>query len=183
MATIVVGALRRPRLATGTIEAPNPASIGDTLVGPAQYTVDGTSSEQWTFFDFSSNSVVVAPGPLDWDLAVRRFHIIANGGPGFRGQGAIADLGVVVPDSVRVVPDSGWQANAADSTNPAIRRWYDYGYTSHLLQPNGHSWAVRTADGKYAVVTVASYYCDQVQAGCMTLRYVYQGDGSRTMRR
>jgi hypothetical protein len=42
------------------------------------------------------------------------------------------------------------------------------------------TYAIRTADGKYAKMRLLSYYCDGGQAsGCFTLEYVYQGDGSR----
>ncbi len=181
MASIVVGALRRPAVTERAITPPAPAGVGDTLVGPATVTLDATDDDRWTFFDFSRNAAVANPGPLAWDLAVRRFHLIANGGPGFAGQGGIADLGPAAFDTVRVLPDSGYQPTAADSVHPATRRWYRYGYTSHLLEPLGRVYAVRTADGRYAKLAIESYYCAGARAGCFTFRYVYQGDGRRVV--
>lgn len=179
MASIVIGALRRPALAVGDVTPAYPSSIGDTLVGPADYTVDATNSERWIFFDFSRNAAVGDPGPLDWDIAIRRFEIIVNGGPGFAGRGGIADLGRIAFDSVMLVPDTGYGQSTRDSTTPTIRHWYDYGYTSHLLVPNGHTFAVRTADGKYARIAIVSYYCAAARSGCLTFRYAYQGNGGR----
>jgi hypothetical protein len=42
---------------------------------------------------------------------------------------------------------------------------------------------VRTADGRYAKLELVSYYCPRSQPGFVTLRYVYQGDGSRNVDR
>ena len=181
LASFVVGALRRPEMPEAVITPPHPIAVGDSLVGPATVTLDGTVPGQWTFFDFSRNSALQGPGPLDWDLAVRRFTIIANGGSGFAGQGGIADLGMVPCDSVHAAPADGYQATAADSANPAIRRWYDYSWTSHLLTPKGKVYAVRTADGKYAKLEIVSYYCGAARPGCLSLRYAYQGDGTRRL--
>ena len=69
-----------------------------------------------------------------------------------------------------------------DSVNPALERWYDYGFTSHLLTPKPGVYAVRTAEGDYAALRFLSYYCPGARAGCVTFEYVYQGDGSRLLR-
>ncbi len=42
-------------------------------------------------------------------------------------------------------------------------------------------YAIRTADGRYAKVEIVGYYCPGAEPGCLTLRYVYQGDGSRRL--
>jgi hypothetical protein len=85
-------------------------------------------------------------------------------------------------EEVIEAPIDGWHATvaASDSTNPAIERWYDYGFLSHLLTPRPRVYAVRTADGRYAKLKILSYYCPGASPGCMTFRYVFQGDGSRS---
>ncbi len=182
LASFVVSALRRPPVIEAAITPPRPILVGDSLVGPDTVTLDATDPERWTFFDFSRNAAVAAPGPLDWDVAVRRFHLIANGGPGFAGQGGLADLGTVPFDSLAEAPESGYTATTSDSANSAIRRWYAYGWTSHLLTSKAHVYALRTADGKYAKLAIVGYYCSQARPGCLTVRYAYQGDGSRLLR-
>ncbi len=156
----------------------NPQEVGDQLVGPSTLTVDGRGDEL-TFFDFSSGSVVESPGPLGWDLAFRRFTILANGGIDFAGQGGILDLGMISLDSLTSVPTTGYAVNTPgrEVSNAATTQWYEYSWTSHVLSPKPNVFAVRTADGRYAVFQILSYYCPAAQAGCTTIRYRYQGAG------
>jgi hypothetical protein len=165
---------------------PDPQDVGDSLVGPITYTIDARAGDEWAFFDFSLGSTVERPGPTDWDIAVRRFRIIANGGRGFAGDGGLIDLGEIAFDSVFEAPASGWTLTVGqrvDSTNAAIQKWYAYGFTSHLLTPRRNVWAVRTADGRYAKLEILGYYCPGATPGCVTIRYVYQGSGSRAFPR
>lgn len=180
-AAFVVSSLRRPAVATHLPTEPAPAPAGDSLVGPVTYTVDASSPDRWRYFDFSRGSVVEGPGPLEWDLAFRRFHVVANGGEGFPGRGGIRDLGSVPFDSVTVVPEEGYEETRAsrDTVHPATEDWYDYSFTSHILRPKNRVFAVRTADGRYAKLRILGYYCPGARPGCLAFRYAYQGDGSR----
>lgn len=179
-AILVALSLRRPVIDTYAPTPPAPAEVVDTVVGPVQYTVDARSPDRWVFFDFSRGSVVESPGPLDWDLAFRRFRIIVNGGRGFAGTGAIADLGDVPFESNEAMPDTGWVETEvrSDSSNPAVARWYSYGWSSHILRPRPNVYAVRTADGRHARMRMISYYCPGAIPGCLTFAYVYLGSGT-----
>ena len=156
----------------------DPQEVGEQLVGPSVFTVDGRVDD-FAYFDFSSGSVVESPSPLGWDLAFQRFTILANGGPNFAGQGGILDLGITSLDSVTTVPTNGYEVNSSgrDVSNAATARWYEYSWTSHVLSPKLNVFAVRTADSRYAVFQILSYYCPAAQAGCTTIRYRYQGAG------
>lgn len=179
--TMILISLRRPPVAEHLPTPPDPTAVGDSLVGPVVYTVGASSSGEWVFFDFSRGSVVEAPGPGAWDLGFQRFHIVANGGGGFAGSGGLLDLGAVAFDSVTLVPEAGYIVSEAgrDTTNAATEDWYDYSFTSHLLTPRSRTYAVRTADGRYAKLEVVGYYCPGARPGCLTFRYTYQGDGTR----
>ena len=175
----VASSLRRPTpLTFYPVSALNPQEVGDQLVGPSVFTVDGRGDEP-TLFDFSTGSVVESPDPLGWDLAFQRFTILANGGPDFAGQGGILDLGITSLDSLTTVPTNGYAVNTSgrDVSNAATAQWYEYSWTSHVLSPKPKVFAVRTADGRYAVFQILSYYCPAAQAGCTTIRYRYQGAG------
>ena len=175
----VVSSLRRSTpLTFYPVSVVDPQEVGDRLVGPSLFTVDGRGDEP-TLFDFSTGSVVESPDPLGWDLAFRRFTILANGGPDFAGRGGILDLGIISLDSLTSVPTNGYAMNTPgrEVSNAATTQWYDYSWTSHILSPKPNVFAVRTADSRYAVFQILSYYCPAAQAGCTTIRYRYQGAG------
>lgn len=182
-ATLVVLSVRKPPVATYAPTSAAPRDAGRALVGPVLYTVDASSPDQWRYFSFRFGGVLENAGPKDWDLAFRRYQIIANGGPRFAGAGGVVDLGVVVFDDVKLVPEAGYQVTEGDMEprNPALAGWYSYSYFSHVLSPKPRVWAVRLADGRYAKVEFVSYYCPNLEPGCLTFRYVYQGDGSRQL--
>ena len=179
-AGLVISTLRAPDVGTYAPTRAEPRDAGAALVGPVLHTVDATAADRWQHFSFRLGAVVDEAGG-DWDLAFRRYQIIANGGAGFRGRGGLRDLGPVAFDTVKTVPADGYVENETRERNSAIASWYDYGFFSHVLRPKPHVWAVRTANGRYAKLTLVSYYCPGSQPGCVTLRYVFQGNGSTTM--
>jgi hypothetical protein len=181
---LVVLSVRRPTVPTTYAPTPpSPRDAGRALIGPVVYTVDATSPEQWRYFSFRLGSVLENAGPRDWDLAFRRYQIIANGGPRFSGDGGVVDLGHVAFADVTSVPDTGYRVTEGDAEprNPALAGWYSYSYFSHVLTPKPRVWAVRLADARYAKMQFVSYYCPNLEPGCLTFRYVYQGNGSRNV--
>lgn len=181
----MLSSLRRPRPPTFAPTPPRPHPVGDALVRDRVVTLDARSSERWVRFDFSRAAPVPGAAGSGWDLAARRFHIIVNGGPDFPGEGGARSLGEVPFDSVRRAPARGYRVTRTgpdgEASNPALEDWYSYDFFSHVLSPRPRTYAVRTADGRYAKVEVVSYYCPGTEAGCVTLRYTYQGDGSRRL--
>lgn len=167
--------------------APAPSEVGDRQVGPRDYTVDATNHDRWIYFDFSRGSVVdvEAPGSLDWDIAFQRHRMITNGGAtNPLGQAGALDIGSSELDSGLEVPDFGYvtdERRGDESRNGALEEWYEYSWISHVLRPAHRVYAVRTADGRYAVLRFLGYYCPGGQPGCVTFRYLYRGDGGRRM--
>lgn len=181
-ASLVIGTLDRPEPPSWSPTPPAPRAVGAGAVGPAVVTVDASDGARWKYWDFSRGSVVESPGPLEWDLAFRRNQIAVNGGAGFSGSGGARPLAAPF-DSLRVAPAAGYRTAtvARDSASPAFDGWYDYGFTTHLLTPRARTYAIRTADGKYAKLEILGYYCPGARAGCLTFRYYYRGDGSRDL--
>jgi hypothetical protein len=179
----VSGSLDRPRPPEFAPSPVEPDQLGRRLAGPRLTTVDATHERDWGFFDFSRGSLVERPGPLEWDLAFRRSRILVNGGKGFPGQGGIVDLGAVAFEDVTEAPAAGYRGTEAgrDSVQPDLDEWYDYGFTSHVLTARPRVYAVRTADGRFAKLQMMSYYCPGARGGCPTFRWIYQGDGSRSL--
>jgi len=172
IASLVIGSLTTPEFPPYTPTVPHAAAVGDSLVGPATYTLDASSTDHWRRFDFRRNAVVDSGG---WDIAFRRFHLITAPG------GGIADLGSVPFDSVQELPAGGYLPNtdASDTTNPGVGKWYGYSMLSHLLTSKHHIYGLRTAGETYAKLELLAYYCKEVGTACLTFRYAYQGDGTR----
>jgi hypothetical protein len=160
---------------------PEPTS----LVGDRVITLDARDPSRWTRLDLSRGALVEAGDTLGWDLAVRRFRIVVNGGPGFAGRGGARRLAGRSFDSVSEAPATGYVTSdvtpGGDTISVELEDWYSYGFLSHLLEPREAVYAIRTADGRYAKVEIVGYYCPGAEPGCLTLRYVYQGDGSRRL--
>jgi hypothetical protein len=137
----------------------SPRSGVDTL------TVDARDEHRWTFVDLGRGVVMFSSNASAWDLAIRRHDIGASG--------AIADAGKLQFDSVRRAPAGTYIAASGgrDTVNAAIRRWYLYGMFSHLLEPNGHVYVVRTRTGQHIKLEILSYYCRGLEGGCLTFRY------------
>ena len=167
--------LERPEVPTFIPTVPTPAEVG-TEQDARTVTVDASDPEVWRFFDFSRGSVVETPGGEEWDIAFRRFQIIANGGRSMEGQAGAASLEDITFESVLSVPETGYvMAERNDSVNAVLEDWYNYSFTSHLLEPKPIVYAIRTADGRYAKLEMLGYYCVGALPGCTTFRYVYQG--------
>jgi hypothetical protein len=181
VALVAISLGREPPPMNAPTVAPAPADSTDPR--PRVYTIDATSGDFWVFFSFEQGGIVPQPDARAWDLGFRRFHIIANGGEGFPGDGGVIDLGPVDFASIDVLPDSGYTTSKAarDSSNAAIARWYRYGFTTHMLSPGGRVYGVRAADGRYAKLEVLGYYCPGPVAGCVTIRYAFQPRGGRTV--
>jgi hypothetical protein len=146
VASLLIGSFTKP-------EFP-PYQLGPAAGSDEIYTLDASSGDQWRWWR---------------ELGFRRNHVITAPGAGAR------DLGVVSFDSIGTVPagEAGYEATifGADTTNPAIGKWYAYSMLSHLLTSKHHVYAVRAADGRYAKFEILAYYCREVGAACYTVRY------------
>lgn len=161
MVFLVVVALVPRRVPTFV---PRPASPPPAALVPDTVTLDARDAEQWWFFAFASGRL----SPADtsgWDLAVRRFHVIA--------AGDVARLDTVAFDDLRAAPAAGYLPTAfgRDTINPAIARWYRYSMFSHLLRPKPLTYVVRTRAGGHVKLEFLGYYCPGPTPGCVTFRY------------
>lgn len=172
-------ARRAPPSFPVTPVAPRP--VGDATIA-GRVTLDARDAGRWTRFDFSRASAVTDGDPLGWDVAARRFRLIANGGEGFAGDGGALELAQPW-ESVRELPAEGYVGSrvtpGGDSVHAVLDGWYRYGFFSHLLEPRPVTYAVRTADGRYARLRILGYYCPGAEPGCLTFEYAYRGDGGR----
>ncbi|MBI4421777.1 MAG: HmuY family protein [Gemmatimonadetes bacterium] len=168
---VIIAALVIPSFIAPQVRTFLPTPAGGVRATDARgvdtVTIDSGDEARWRFLDFDRGSVVVPPDTADWDLALRRFHIIPSG--------PIANLGAVPFESVAAAPDSGYVTSAfgPDTSNAATARWYRYSYFSHLLSPRGDVYALRTRTGRAVKFQVLSYYCPGPTPGCVTVRYAF----------
>jgi len=161
--------------------APKPVT---NLITTHVTTVNASSEKDYVYFDFSSGKPVriLDTSSLEWDLAFRRGKVISNGGASTRlGEAGLLDLGEVEFDTVAEVPMENYVQDIAASTeteNPVLLKWYNYNYFTHKLTAKKNIYALRTANGKFAKFQFLSFYCDNKEAGCVKIRYVYQDNGS-----
>jgi hypothetical protein len=170
---------------TGKIEEPIPKPPTN-LLGTQVITVNASSEKDYVYFDFSSGNPVhiLDSSSLEWDLALRRGKVISNGGASSKlGQAGLIDMGDIDFETVTEVPVGNYVQDISAKTeteNPVLIKWYNYNYLSHKLTAKKNIYAVRTADGKYAKFQFLSFYCDNKEAGCVKIRYVYQDNGSNS---
>ena len=168
---------------------PKPKLKLTNLLATQVTTVNASSEKEYIYFDFSSGKPVriLDTSSLEWDMAFRRGKVISNGGASSRlGQAGLIDLGVVEFDEVTEVPVDNYAQDIAAKTeteNPVLLKWYNYNYFTHKLTAKKNSYAVRTANGKFAKFQFLSFYCDNKEAGCIKIRYVYQDNGSNSFLR
>lgn len=172
VAALVAGSLDRPAPDT---YAPTPATeVRADTTGFRTVTLDARSSDRWVRFDLADGRIV--PADEDgWDLGVRRFHVVVNGGDGLPGDAAVAPAGDTALSAVRSAPDAEWRVTRADADgelrHPLLEEWYAYDFFSHLLEARPRVWIVRSAGGELFKLEFLSYYCPGPEAGCVTFRY------------
>ncbi len=154
------------------------------FAGPDTVTIDARDGDRWTRFDLARGTT--ADAGERWDLAVKRYRLVVNGGEGFVGAGGVRRMDAAFGGVVEAPPD-GYEVSrvtaGGDTVNAALDGWYAYSLFSHLLEPEPATFVVRTHDGKYAKFAVLGYYCPGPEPGCLTIEYAYQGDGTRRLTR
>jgi len=154
--------------------------VNSNLLEPRNATINASSDKEWAYFDFSRGRQVKIfdKTSLEWDLAFRRGKIISNGGATNKyGKAGILDLGEVGFNSVDHAPLNNYVEDVftrTDTENPALLKWYKYNYFTHKLTAKKRIYSIRTADNKYAKVQFIGFYCENEQAGCIQIKYVYQ---------
>ncbi len=161
--TWLVGASLVPQHVPTYALRPRSPRIGATPVLDT-FTIDARDPARWQFFAFAAGPLV-PPDTADWDMAVRRFHVIV--------AGETARLDSVSFEALRTPPVAGYVATTfdRDTVNQAIARWYRYSMFSHLLRPKQQIYVIRSRGGRYTKLEFLGYYCPGAEPGCVTIRY------------
>ncbi|OJJ18693.1 hypothetical protein BKI52_24110 [marine bacterium AO1-C] len=168
----------------------NLAAPGDVI---DRTTGQVTQANPFIYFSFEKGTTVNESE--NWDIGFKGTTLIFNSGVSGNGQGgAIIKTGTF--DELTEAPASTEfrQDTASELAVPtgSDNGWYNYaGAPTHLITPlAGKIIMVKTFDGKYAKVEILSYYKDAPaqpnaftdQSATYTFRYMYQADGSTTLK-
>ncbi len=145
----------------------------------------------FSFFSLRTGQIVASTDSAStgWDLGFKGSTIIVNGGTSGPGNGAAQIVDDIFGD-VMNAPENGWIQDSADTyaiPTGSGNGSYNYNFATQVLSPiPGRVLLVRTADGRYAKVSMISYYQGAPEtptgddtARFLTFDYVFQPDGSR----
>lgn len=158
--------------------------------------VDGdgrpVTAGEFTYYSLTENTVISASeaGTTKWDIAFKGTSIIVNGGSSGPGQGA----GQVVSSlfsEVTTAPESGWVQDSESGfaiPSGSGNGWYNYDPQTHAITAiPGRVLLIRTADGRYAKVSIVNYYKglpdvpeSTSESRFITFDFVFQPDGTRS---
>ena len=162
-----------------------PAAVLPNLMPPRVVMINASSENDWVYFDFSRGGVVKIQDPtsLEWDLAFRRSKVISNGGATNKfGKAGLVDLGNSAGfNQITEAPLNNYIQDSATRTeteNSILLKWYRYNYLTHKLTPKPNTYAVKTADERFAKIKFLNFYCANKETGCIQMQYVYQASGS-----
>jgi hypothetical protein len=136
----------------------------------------------------------------DWDLAFHRQNIKSNSGVSGIGLGGIMEFvqDEFDFDAVLEAPETGYIVDEPDSViydmsqmmsgnigyahtgiNPVTKDWTVLtDMMSGLWTYASKAFIVRTATGKYAKIHLMNFKSDRGASGTVTMKYVYQADGT-----
>lgn len=145
----------------------------------------------YTFFSLRTGEIVASSDSAStgWDVGFKGTTIIVNGGISGPGEGAAQVVEGLFAELTQA-PEGGWNQDSANGyavPTGSGNGWYNYNFATQILSPiPGRVLLIRTADGRYAKVSMISYYQGapdtpgaEDTARYLTFDYVFQPDGSR----
>jgi hypothetical protein len=116
---------------------------------------------------------VAALSSTEWDIALKRSSLRANGGDSGPGNRAIAVVQAATLAEVTAAPATGYvtddfvDANCELVTIPGgepmsgFGEWYDYDPDTHAVAPKAEVYALERDDGSHVAFRVVTYYGDE----------------------
>lgn len=161
-------------------------------------TLDATAYDKWVYFSFADTQVVEINNFLtssDWDIGFHRYDVRLNCGTSGPGQGGSYNAGQIDFESLTEAPESGYSLNDSIGiiqesgdwayTNvpgdTILSSWLTFAGPPPTYTINDNIYVIKTSDGKYAKIWLKDYYNDNSETGHVTMKYVYQPDGSREL--
>ena len=162
-------------------------------------TIDAASYDKWVYFSFSDEKEITVSdfsNSTAWDIGFHRQDVRVNCGTSGIGDGGTYNAGKVDFSSIIEAPELGYALN--DSINilhefampfvyftvpgdTLLAPWVNisFGQSGPEYIYSDDIYVVKTADGKYVKIWLKDYFSDESETGHITMKYVYQPDGSR----
>ena len=163
-------------------------------------TIDASDFSKWVYFSFKEDTIVSITdfeNSTDWDLGFHRFDLRVNCGMSGSGQGGSYATVETNFESIVTAPETGYALNdmieiSVDITSmPPVKetvpgdtvlaKWINMnlGQNGPEYTYSNEIFIIKTADGKYAKIWLKDYFNDEAKGGGhVTMKYVYQADGS-----
>jgi hypothetical protein len=118
--------------------------------------IQATSKDDWIYFDFETETEVLADNPA-WDVGFQRFKIKLN------EPAAVATLKDAAFDSLTEAPADGFEQDLPKSPEPdyAFLRndgWYFYNLNNHTLTTRAYTYVLRSTEGALFKLSFVNYY-------------------------
>lgn len=160
-------------------------------------TLDATAYETWVYFSFSEDKEVTVSNFSTsdaWDIGFHRYDVRVNCGTSGPGMGGSLNMGTIGFESVTEAPESGYSLNDSIGViqesgvweyinvpgDTVLATWLTFEGPPPTYTINDNIYVIKTADEKYVKIWLKDYYNDESQTGHVTMRYLYQPDGSRS---
>lgn len=162
-------------------------------------TIDATSFSDWTYFSFEQGKTVEVTDfatDMNWDIGFHRMNIRLNCGKSGVGKGGSQAMGTTDFVSIKTAPEDGYSLNDEISIpidltsmpplmdtvpgDTVLAKWVNRTFVNQgpIYVPTEEIFVVKTANGKYVKLLLKDYYNANSESGYITMKYVYQNDGS-----
>ena len=148
--------------------------------------VTATSGSNWSYCDLGTLATVDEFNAA-WDLRFQRFRISTNSGTTDSGDGGSCNTGSTDFDSVTSSTACTIQADVSLSVSiggaggtdtvdfegaDALKEWYDYNSSTHVLTAKDDVYLIRSSDGgSIYKIQMTDYYSESGTSGYPTFRW------------
>ncbi len=150
--------------------------------GVTMTVVDSTDEEAWVYLDLDAAAGGATSGELEegdkgWDLGVRRFEVMLNGGVSGDANVEVAYSEGVAFEAVSELPQGLTWVRDGDALDEegqpvlAFGDWYDYDVMTHTLSPKERTYFVRTSDDAIYKLALVDYYSDAGSPGFLSFQW------------
>jgi len=172
------------------------------LASEGQITIDASDYSTWVYFSFDEDTIIPIndfKNSRNWDLGFNRYNLRVNCGKSGPGNGGTFATGETNFANVLVAPESSYSVNDSIEVvsdisampplmetvpgDTILTNWINRTYNDNgpVYSYSNEIFVIKTAEGKYAKIWLKDYFNDEAESGHVTMKYLYQADGSTNL--